>query len=115
MIQMARGAERLADEVFERVDAEGAGGGELGGGVLVEVEAYDFVTGETEALRHVEAHLAESDDSEFHVDSPFLTLRGDGVNAELGELIARAARVIRSEWRACRERWRRRSFQACRR
>ncbi len=86
MIQMARGAERLADEVFERVDAEGAGGGELGGGVFVEVEADDLVTGEAETLRHVEAHLAETNNSEFHVS--FLYLCVDGVNAELGELIA---------------------------
>ena len=57
------GGGEILDEVFERVDAEGAGGGELGGGVFVEVEADDLVTGEAETLRHVEAHLAESDDS----------------------------------------------------
>ena len=61
----ARGGEIL-HQVFERVDAERAGGGQLGGGVLVEVEADDLVAGETETLRHVEAHLAESNDSEFH-------------------------------------------------
>ena len=60
------GGGEIFDEVFERVDAEGAGGGELGGGILAEVEADDLVTGEAEALRHVEAHFAETDDSEFH-------------------------------------------------
>ena len=66
MIQMARRGGEILDQLFERVDAEGAGGGEFGGGVFVEVEADDFVAGETETLRHVEAHLTETNDSEFH-------------------------------------------------
>ena len=66
------GGGEIRDEVFERVDAERAGGGELRGGVLAEVEADDFVTGEAEALRHVEAHLSETNNSKFHVCSFFL-------------------------------------------
>ena len=65
------GRREIGDEVFERVDAERAGGGELGGGVLAEVEADDLVTGEAETLRHVEAHLSKTNNSEFH-DVSFL-------------------------------------------
>jgi hypothetical protein len=54
-------------EILQRVDAEGAGGCELCGGFLVEVEADDLVASETETLRHIEAHFAETNNSKFHV------------------------------------------------
>ena len=59
-----------------------AGGGELGDGVGVEVEADDLVAGEAETLRHVAAHLAEADDSEFHVSCSF-TCFAENLDSEL--------------------------------
>ena len=88
---MARGSLEIFDQVFERVDADGAGGGELGGGVFAEVEADNLVACETETLRHVEAHLAESDDSEFH-GCEFLSVSLCGLDAEIAEIASELRR-----------------------
>ena len=109
------GGGEILDEVFEGVDAEGACGGEFGGGVLVEVEADDLVAGEAEALRHVEAHLSETDDSEFHVVLLLTCLCCGDMNSELSEVAGELLRRFESGWRSCRRRLRRGSFRACRR
>ena len=62
----ARRAE-VADHLLEGRDPERAGCGETRDGVVVEVEADDLVAREAKTLRHVEAHLAKSDDAQFHV------------------------------------------------
>src|SRR6202043_576783 len=47
---------------------------QLCGCVFIEFEADNLVSCKTQTFRHVEAHLAESNDSQFHVVCPSLFL-----------------------------------------
>ncbi len=68
MIQIgARGLGEVLHHVLERVRAHGTGVGEPLDGLLRKVKANHLMAGPAEALRHVSAHLAETDHSEFHV------------------------------------------------
>src|ERR1700721_1100451 len=74
-------------QIDERVDSERSGCRQLRGRVFIEVEANDLVTGKTQTLRHVEAHLAESDDSQFHPVFPSLCGVCAGLSQPVAELV----------------------------
>ena len=67
MIQMARGAARFFTRSSSELTPERAGLGEALYGVSVKVKADDFVARAAQPLRHVAAHLAESDQTKFHI------------------------------------------------
>ena len=98
MIQMARGAERFLTRSSSESTPSEPAAVSLAVASSVEVEADDLVAGEAEALRHVEAHLAETNDSKFHDRAPsYLCCVVRDVDSELsevaGELIRRLKRM----------------------